>query len=187
VPDRGLSILVPVFAELAKKYDDITLEVFSSFELYGWPKHNERFEPLFAQCRAHPQIAYHGAVPNDVLRDGLKNIHILAYPCILPESSCLVLMEAMSACILAVHPNLGALYETAANFTLQYQFQEDMHAHAGLFYRVLEQAILDYRDARTAPLLAAQKNYADRFYNWRDRAGQWRALLESLQHLPLMP
>ena len=54
MPDRGLSILVPVFAELAKKYADIALDVFSSFNLYGWAQHDVRFEPLFEQCRAHP-------------------------------------------------------------------------------------------------------------------------------------
>ena len=185
MPDRGLAILVPVFIELAKKHD-IALEVYSSFALYGWPAHDAPFEPLFEQCRAHPKIAYHGAAPHDVLRAALKEIHILAYPSILPESSCLVLMEAMSAGIVSVHPNLGALYETAANFTRMYQFQEDMHAHAALFHDTLERAILTYRAPATAETLLAQKEYADRFYNWQTRAGEWRALLESLAHLPLM-
>ena len=125
--------------------------------------------------------------PTRCSRQGLQKIHILAYPCILPESSCLVLMEAMSAGILCVHPNLGGLYETAANFTAMYQFQDDMHAHAQLFFVILEQAILNCRSLATAERLAAQKAYADRFYNWQFRAGQWKVLLESLQHLPLMP
>jgi UDP-glucose:(glucosyl)LPS alpha-1,2-glucosyltransferase len=187
MPDRGLSILVPVFAELLKKYDNITLDVYSSFDLYGWSQHDARFEPLFEQCRTHPRIAYHGAVANEILREGLREVHILAYPCILPESSCLVLMEAMSAGIVCVHPNLGGLYETAANFTAMYQFQDDMHDHAALFYGLLEQAILNLRTAATAERLAAQKAYADRFYNWQLRAGQWKMLLESLQHLSLIP
>jgi hypothetical protein len=62
-----------------------------------------------------------------------------------------------------------------------------MHRHAELFYAVLERAVLDYHSAATAERLAAQKTYADRFYNWQARAGAWRALLESLQHMPLMP
>ena len=45
-PHRGLDILVQVFNELAKQYDNIELDVISSFELYGWKERDKPFLPL---------------------------------------------------------------------------------------------------------------------------------------------
>ena len=61
-----------------------------------------------------------------------------------------------------------------------------MHDHAALFYGVLEQAILNCRSVATAERLAAQKAYADRFYNWQFRAGDsGKCCWNPLQHLAL--
>jgi glycosyltransferase involved in cell wall biosynthesis len=181
-PHRGLNILVPVFKKLAEKYENIELEVFSSFELYGWAERDKEFEPLFEQAREHPRIHLHGSVDNAVLREKLKECHILAYPSTWIETSCLVLMEAMSAGLMCVHSNLGALYETAANWTNMYQFHEDANKHAESFYHVLEASILTMNSPETNHRLAIQKNYADAFYNWEGREVQWRALLESYKN-----
>ena len=45
-PQRGLQILVPVFEELCKKYDNIELDVFSSFKIYGWESADAQYEGL---------------------------------------------------------------------------------------------------------------------------------------------
>ena len=75
-PQRGLTILVPVFIELAKKYPNIHLDVFSSFKIYGWDEADKQFEPLYDMCRNHPQITYHGFAPNDVVRDHVSRANI---------------------------------------------------------------------------------------------------------------
>lgn len=183
-PHRGLNILIPVFKKLAEKYDNIELEVFSSFGIYGWAERDAEFEPLFAQAREHPRIHLHGSVDNAELREKLKECHILAYPSTWQETSCLVLMEAMSAGMMCVHSNLGALYETAANWTNMYQFHEDQNKHAESFYHVLEATILGLESPDTQHRLLIQKNYADAFYNWEGREVQWRALLESYKNEP---
>lgn len=183
-PHRGLNILVPVFEKLAEKHDNIELNVFSSFSLYGWGERDEPYKPLFEQCEAHPRINYYGALPNDELREYLKNQHILAFPSTWTETSCLVLMEAMSAGMLCVHSNLGALFETAANWTTMYQYQEDVQEHAAHFYHNLNDAIGYLNDESIQSRLASQKGYADVFYNWEIRAKQWEALLQSLVNEP---
>lgn len=177
-PHRGLNILVPVFEALAEKHD-IQLDVYSSFSLYGWDARDEHFEELFERCRNHPKINYHGALDNKALREELKQIHILAYPNTWVETSCLVLMEAMSAGIQAVHPNLGALFETAANWTSMYQFVEDQNQHANLFCAMLEEAIINYRSESTKRRLEVQKTYSDVFYSWPIRKLQWQNFLSS--------
>jgi hypothetical protein len=94
-------------------------------------------------------------------------------------------MEAMSAGILAVHPNLGALFETAANQTVMYQYQDRHADHAGSFANFLHLAIKHYRTASVRSQLLQQKAYCDAAYDWRQRQQEWRAFLESIQHLPL--
>ena len=176
-PQRGLNILYAVFNELCKKHDDLWLDVYSSFDLYGWNENNTPFQALFDQLNEHPKIGYHGSVPNEELRSALMNAHIFAYPSTWPETSCLCLMEAMSADLICVHSDLGALYETAANWTLMYNYHEDLSKHAGVFMSAMEAAI---DTVRTEQINSSQKSYVDVFYNWESRAQQWTAFLGSL-------
>jgi UDP-glucose:(glucosyl)LPS alpha-1,2-glucosyltransferase len=183
-PHRGLNILIPVFNKLCEKYDNIVLDVYSSFALYGWEERDKEYEKLFEQAKTNPRITLHGSVSNETIREELKECHILAYPSIWIETSCLVLMEAMSAGMLCVHSNLGALYETAANWTNMYQVHEDPHKHADIFYHVLDQSIASYHNPEVQKRLMVQKSFADAFYNWDGREVQWKALLESYKDSP---
>jgi UDP-glucose:(glucosyl)LPS alpha-1,2-glucosyltransferase len=180
-PHRGLEILVPVFNKICETHD-VELDVFSSFELYGWPQRDEQFQPLFDACNAHPKITYHGTKDNETVRKALQQAHIFAYPSIWPETSCLSLMEAMSAGCISVHSNYGALYETAANWTHMYHYNEDRNEHAKVFYTVLTNAIDDVQNEKgIAGRLKTQKAYADIFYAWDpNRRKQWEALLTML-------
>lgn len=183
-PHRGLNILIPVFDYLASKYNYIELDVFSSFQIYGWKDRDHPYESLFQQCRDHPKINYHGSVSNDKIREYVRDAHILAYPCTWTETSCIVLMEAMSAGMLCVHPNLGALYETGANWTGMYQFDEDPQRHANQFHQELETAILGYDHPTIRTRLQSQKAYADVFYNWGTRAAEWEFQLQQITDNP---
>jgi UDP-glucose:(glucosyl)LPS alpha-1,2-glucosyltransferase len=46
-PHRGLEILVPVFEKLTETHKDIHLDVFSSFEMYGWKDRDNQYAELF--------------------------------------------------------------------------------------------------------------------------------------------
>jgi glycosyltransferase involved in cell wall biosynthesis len=183
-PHRGLNILLPVFEELSKKYDTLELDVFSSFNLYGWPEKDKDYEELFDVCRNHPKINYHGTVDNTILREAIKDIHILAYPNTWEETSCITLLEAMSGGCLAVHPNYGALPETAANWTLQYQYDERPNNHAAVLHSCLDTAITEFWSDSVQSRIASAKPYTDLFYNWNHRINQWEAFLTSLLDEP---
>ena len=176
-PHRGLNILVPVFEKLAEKYDNIHLDVFSSFEIYGWKQRDEQYQELFDQIQNHEQMTYHGSQPNDVVREAIQQSHIFAYPSIWPETSCLSLMEAMSGGLTCVHSNYAALPETAANWTRMYQLHEDPSHHAAIFYGMLESAIQHIDQPSNN---SAMKTYADIFYGWEQRTHEWNALMQSL-------
>jgi len=181
-PQRGLEILVPVFTELAKKYDNkIHLDVFSSFEIYGWKQMDERHAPLYQKIKDHPRMTYHGFQPREKIVECLQKAHILAYPCIWPESACRVLIESMSAGLMCVHPNFGALSDTSGRLTLSYQYQDNPNEHANIFAQHLEYAINTvHQDEAQAYLSGFVKTYADMRFNLPGIAKKWENLMRSL-------
>ena len=182
-PHRGLELLVPVFEKLCEVHEDIELDVYSSFKIYGWEERDKQYEALFEKCKNHPKINYYGSVPNQEVKAALAKAHIFAYPSIWTESSCIALMEAMSAGLVCCHSNLGALIDTSGGITRMYQFDENVNAHATRFYGVLDQAIQDVRAGRTEGETGYVKFYADNRFNWERRAMEWKAFIRMLNAL----
>jgi len=181
-PHRGLELLVPVFEHLADQRNlDIVLDVYSSFEIYGWKQRDEPYLKLFDRCRAHPKINYHGYQPNEVVREALKKAHIYAYPNIWPETSCISVLEAMSAGCTVVCSNMAALPETCANFAAMYNWNEDHNKHANTFAGVLNMAVENFWDEQNQAKLHMQRIFFNNFYNWNLRAAQWDGFLRSLK------
>ncbi len=180
-PHRGLEILVPVFEKLAEKYDNLELNVFSSFNIYGWPQRDEQYADLFERCNNHTNIIYHGTVPNSTVREALAESHIFAYPSIWVETSCLSLMEAMSSECICIHPNYGALYETAGGMTMMYQWNEDRNNHAHQLYTQLDAAIENKDHVFVRNMINLQRGYANLRYNWERVTSIWTDVLTSLK------
>lgn len=180
-PQRGLDILVPVFVELCKKHDNIVLDVFSSFNIYGWSESDKPFEKLFDICRDHPKINYHGAQPNEVVRQALNKAHILAYPSTWMECNSRSVIEAMSAGLLCVHPNFAGLPDTAGGLNFMYQWNDDKSKHANVFFNALDNAIQTVNQDSLQQYLKLVKIYADSRYNWTKVASQWDDLLRNLK------
>jgi len=183
-PHRGLEILYFVFDKLCEKYDNIVLDVYSSFNLYGWPQRDEPYKELFKRLDDHPKINNHGTVSNDEIRGALMLADIFAYPSIWQETSCLCLIEAMSAGCLSVHSSLAALPETSMNLTSMYGYTEDINTHANLFYSTLDKGIQaldsdEHRDTIRQNLVYA-KRFADSVYSWDGRAAEWTQMLKNM-------
>ena len=179
-PHRGLELLVPIFVKLAEKHKNIELDVFSSFKIYGWEQRDEPYKKLFDICKEHPQINYHGTVPNDVVRDALAQAHIFAYPSIWTETSCISLMEAMSAQCVCIHPNLGALYETAGGTTMMYQWNEDTTQHANGFAHIVDTIISNMSDENYRAMTGIARSLTKVRFGWPRAIGSWTMLIESL-------
>ena len=184
-PHRGLAILVPVFQALQRDHfssleQKVKLHVYSSFELYGWKERDNEFKELFQECKDDENIEYYGSVSNEELRESLKDMHIFAYPSIWPETSCLCLLEAMSARLHCVHSDLAALPETAANWTMMYGLHEDHNIHANIFAQQLFNSVMLCHDEAMNNRTLLQKQYIDAFYSWDTRALQWKSYLEGL-------
>lgn len=180
-PQRGLDILVPVFEYLADKHDDIHLDVFSSFKIYGWEDADKQFEPLYDQIRNHPKMTYHGFVPNKDLKDHLNKCHILAYPSTWIETSCRAMLEAMSAGLVCVHPNLGALPETSGGLNIMYHGDaDDKTNHANIFVNHLNGAINFVRSVNHIHMQNFNKTFVDSRYNISRIKNLWEMMLKDL-------
>ena len=179
-PHRGLELLVPVFEKLCEKHNNIVLDVFSSFSIYGWAESDKHFENLFERCRNHPKINYHGFQPNEVVRKALQKAHIFAYPSIWKETSCRCLIESMSAGLLCVHPNYAALSDTSGGLTAMYDMDSKKPAHANEFYKHLDNAIMNVHSDACQNYLKFVKSYADGRFNLSKITDQWTQLLENL-------
>lgn len=180
-PHRGLSLLVAAFEAVCERAD-ITLDVYSSFEAYGRKEMDAPFEELFERCRKHPRITYHGYKSNEEVRHALSGAHVFTYPCIWPETSCISAIEAMSAKCMILASDYWALSETVGEYGILYRYHEDPNIHANRFAGLLLNLCnymrenQDLINARTDD----QKRYADFVYSWKNKAPQWKALLESL-------
>jgi glycosyltransferase involved in cell wall biosynthesis len=180
-PNRGLNILYSAFDELTKQQDDLELIVCSSFSLYGLGELDKsQFGDLLDKIQHHPNIKYYGYMPNKEIRKLLQQSHIFAYPSTHMETSCISLIEAMSAECLCVHPNYAALPETSSNFNAMYQYSPDQQVHTEIFYSNLVQSIDTLKSPFISDLTQKQKSYIDRFYNWDYRAAQWQNLLQQI-------
>jgi len=184
-PHRGLELLVPILKHIREVMPEVKfhLDVYSSFEVYGksWAKRNEAYQQCFDAIKDDPDMTYHGAVSNEEVKEALKKAHIYAYPSIWPETSCISMIEAMSAGCVVVHPSLAALPETSANWTFMYDFTEDMKEHASRHAMTLMDAMRVVNEENMLARLQMQKSYVDGFYSWDVRQQQWTVFLNNLQ------
>ena len=180
-PHRGLDLLVAAYQSLSQEWGDkVHLNVYSSFNVYGWPDRDKEFETLFKAIDDHPHMTNHGAVPNSEIRKALKETHIFAYPSAWVETSCIAAIEAMSAGCQIVTSSLGALPETTGGFATMYGFVENRQFHANMFAGALKQAVENHQSFINTNKANVQKNWADFVYNWDIRLQEWENLLRQL-------
>ena len=188
-PHRGLEVVLDAWDFMRNTLEtgkNAELNIYSSFELYDRKHMDEQFRHIYKRAKDLDGVNYHGTVTNDEIREMLKTQHIMSYPSIYEETSCITLIEACSAGCLSVVPNLGAIPETGANFPWMYGWEPDPKRHAQVHGHILSRAIEHFWDEDVQNLLKIQQNYFDMFYNWSLRGGQWQQFLHAIeQDLPV--
>lgn len=181
-PFRGLDILLAAWELL--KPQDAELHVFSSAKIYG-PDYSSTEDPkyqyLYDKCEELDGVVYRGSIPNEELRKELPTFDILAYPNTFEETSCIAVIEALSAGLRVVTSNLGALPETTEGWARMYPFMMDPNLHAERFSKILAEEIEKLRSNELDSQLKLQaKNYSAR-WDWDYRINDWLELLDGLQ------
>lgn len=173
-PNRGLEVLLKAFKILDRR--DIELTVFSSNIIYGKGYSNQlagAHDHLFHQCKTTPGIVYRGYAMNKAVRQALRSSHILAYPSIYEETSCLAAIEAGAAGCKIVTTNLGALPETCNSWAtyVDYQYGDDLDLLAERFAQTLNYEIDKYWE--NSYTIKDQSDWFNDHYSWNHRAQQW--------------
>jgi UDP-glucose:(glucosyl)LPS alpha-1,2-glucosyltransferase len=180
-PFRGLEILLDVFELLNR--DDIELDVYSSTSVYGSGYADyagNQYEGLFERARGMRGINYMGYAENEKIRKAMQDAHILAYPSIFEETSCLVMIEAGAAGCSLVTTNLGALYETGAEYAKMVPMQSDRETLVNAYAKALNESIDTYWDSSNQEMLKKQSEYYNKFYSWDRRAKEWNLLFDKI-------
>lgn len=183
-PHRGLALLYPIFDALCKEHDNIELDVFSSFEIYGWKNRDEKFQNVFDRMKDHPKINYHGSVDNKTVLDHLEKSHIFLYPCVWKETSCIAMIEAMRSSCMVIHPNLGALNETAEGMSVMYDFTEDLNKHATICYQSANHILnVEKQNKGFINNFANNERYAMEKNSINTFKSKWISILENLKNV----
>ena len=180
-PWRGLDVLLHAW-ELTNT-QDCELHVFSSTKIYGkdFAVNNEnQYQELYDKCEALEGVVYRGSVPNEELRNELPTFDILAYPNTFEETSCISVIEALSAGLRVVCPNLGALPETTEGWARMYPYLANKKLHALKFADILEEEIQKIKNGDLDSHLEQQvQTYAPR-WSWDQRIKEWTNYLDTL-------
>ena len=172
-PWRGLEILLESFKLLNRK--DIELDVYSSTVIYGSNFMPNQYDWLFNKCRGTPGVNYKGYALNKGIRRALQSAHILAYPSIFEETSCLAAIEAGAAGCQIVTTNLGALPETCDHWASYVQHTHDVNKLIHSYAEVLNSTIDNYWHQQD--FLYAQSICFNDQYSWHNRKNEWNNLL----------
>jgi len=178
-PWRGLSVLLGAM-QLVKN-PLITLDVYSSTEVYGKRFHeqtDDQYKELYEQARQLPNVNYIGYKPNEYIKEHLKDYRLFVYPSIWEETFCISLLEAMAAGLYCVTTNFGALFETGAEFPMYIPYSNDYHSLARRFAEGIEVAAKSLEVDGINDHLKVQRNYVNRFYNWKVKSISWQRFLQ---------
>jgi glycosyltransferase involved in cell wall biosynthesis len=177
-PWRGLNILLLAMQHL--KDTNITLDVYSSSQVYGDAFKNandKQFQPLYEQAKQLPNVNYIGYKPHEYILEHITDYDMFVYPSIFEETFCISALEALSAGLHVITNNLGALYETCAEWPVYINYTQN--------YEIMSQATAEAIKVASSYLhedyiqehLEEQTKFYKRFYNWNKKGMEWESFL----------
>jgi len=175
-PWRGLIVLLKAIEILNKTRDDFEVDIYSSTKIYGSTfdeNEKDKFTDLFDKCKNTKNVNYHGYTFNGEIRRAVEKAHIYAYPSIFEETSCLAIIEAMSAGCHVVTTNYGALPETCGEFATMIEFDSSGQNLIERYAETLNSVIDNYKNNLYKDDLEMQIKYYNKNYSWETRIQEW--------------
>jgi len=177
-PWRGLEVLLNAWELM--NLENCELHVFSSCKIYGkdFAKNDVQYLDLYEKCNQLPNVFYRGSIPNEELRNELPSFDILAYPNTFEETSCISVIDALSAGLRVITSNLGALPETTEGLARIYPYMMDNKKHSEKFAKILSEEIKLIRSGLFVP--TNQIGIYEPRWSWRARIKEWKNFLNGL-------
>jgi glycosyltransferase involved in cell wall biosynthesis len=179
-PWRGLAILIKAIDILNKTRNDFELDIYSSTKIYGdafEEAEKDKFDALFNKCKGTDNVNFRGYGLNSQIREALEDTHVYVYPSIFEETSCLAVIEAMSAGCHVVTTNYGALPETCGEFATMIEFDSNIQNLIKRYAQTLNSVIDNYKNNVYKEDLEMQIKYYNKYYSWNTRITEWNNFL----------
>jgi glycosyltransferase involved in cell wall biosynthesis len=180
-PWRGLNVILGAM-QLIKK-DNITLDVYSSTQIYGdrfKEQNDDEYKSLYNQAEKLKNVNYKGWHDNDYITKNISNYKIFPYSNIWEETSCISAIEALGAGLHMISTNYGALFETCSEWPVYVQYDNNYKNLATCFAYAIE-GVTDYLHTDNMhDYLKKQRDFYERFYNWKFRKNEWTNFLSGV-------
>jgi glycosyltransferase involved in cell wall biosynthesis len=178
-PWRGLNVVLRAMQEITDP--NITLDVYSSTQVYGdsfKQANDEQFKPLYEQAEKLSNVNYIGYKPNEYIREMMPNYDMFIYPCIWEETSCVSALEALASGVHTITNNLGALYETCAEWPVYITYNKNYESMAIDTAAAIKMAATYLHTDYIQEHLEQQQKFYKRFYNWEKKGMEWTGFLK---------
>jgi glycosyltransferase involved in cell wall biosynthesis len=159
----------------------ITLDVYSSTEVYGkdfYEKNDHNYTQLYEQAKQLPNVNYLGYRPNSYITENIHKYNMYVYPSIFEETFCISLLEAMAGGLYCITTNLGAIFETGAEFPMYIPFDDDYKRLASKFGYGIQAAANTLHEPQIHNHIESQSHYANIYYNWSKIGSAWTRFLQ---------
>jgi glycosyltransferase involved in cell wall biosynthesis len=179
-PWRGLDVLLRAW-ELNRP-ENCELHIFSSTKIYGKEyaeSEDYKFNILYKKARTLPDVVYRGSIENEKLRNELVEFDILAYPSTFEETSCISVIDALSAGLRVITSNIGALPETCEGWARIYPYKQEKEIHSEYFSKILNEEVLKLRNDELNIHLNEQMLIYKKRWSWEQREKDWRYFFEN--------
>lgn len=186
-PGHGLELTLTAFAAIRERLPGARLQVCSDEGIYQDGGDSDPYTAVYALARALPGVEFVGALSQERLGEQFARADVLAYPSNLPETSCIVAMEAASAGCAFMGADLGALRETMAGYGAFTPFVNSRALLSKSFAAMVAEAVASARaDPETYKRRRLeQAAYFRQTHTWERRAEEWEAWLESFLASPV--
>lgn len=163
-PDRGMDVILNSVTMIS---EDFELDIFSRFNPNDYPEY-----------KPDPRINFYGFSHKSAVIKHYESAHIHAYPSTYPETFCISQAEAMSAGLLCVTSDIGALPEVSNRKTTMYPYNSDGMEHSKIFAKHISDAIEQVRSGKWDP--TEQIEYINKTYSWESIKNKWMEFHETL-------
>ena len=179
-PWRGLDVLLKAMEQI--KTDKVELDIYSSTQIYGdaFKKVNDdQFIKLYDKAKSLKYVNYKGYINHKELMKVLHTYDCYVHPSTFEETFCLAAMESLAAGLVAMTTDLGALYETCAEFPIYVPYLKDKEALAKQFAGAIDM-LPDLISNVDENRIKFQMQYYRQFYHWNVIKTYWERFLNGI-------
>jgi glycosyltransferase involved in cell wall biosynthesis len=179
-PWRGLDVLLSAMEQI--KTDKVELDIYSSTQIYG--DHfkqisDSQFTALYDKAKTIKNVNYKGYLNHKELMKILHTYDCYIHPSTFEETFCLAAMESLAAGLVTVTTDLGALYETCAEFPIYVPYLKDKEALSKQFAGAID-ILPDFVNSLNTDAMKFQMQYYRQFYHWNVIKTYWERFLNGI-------